>query len=203
MAYTPQMNAANIDVEVLIRQLGNDPLFYGKLTGLVWAGGDVLAIDESEQATVPGTLNLWTASTDPNIAGVAATGTRDWRIRDSVAQYGKVPLTGEKVGTYRYGKLRVRVANDATAIAVGDILQVAEDTQTIEGDATEICAVADNMAWEVLTSDDTTGTDIINLHTDISQVLGWATLNLDATPGEDKRTPLIMQLQAYKLLTMA
>ena len=198
MAFAVAMKRANVNVEVLIRTLGNDPLVYGVCTVGLWAGGDVLGIDESEQATVSGTLNFWT-STDPNIAGISNQGTRDKRIRDLVALYGKFKLTGEKVGTFRYGKVRVRVANDATAIAVGDILQVAADTQTIEGETTEVCAVADNMAWEALPAD-VLQADIIALHSDLSQVLGWATKLLDATPGEDKRTPLILMLQPYRLL---
>jgi len=205
MAFSTQMTAANVDVETWIMSIGEDPMQYGVVTPGLWAGGDVLAIDESAQSTTPGTLHFFTVSTDPNIQGIAATGTRDQRIRDPVALYGKFVLTGEKVGVYRYGKIRIRIANDATAIAVGDIGQAAEDTQTIEGETTEICAVADNMSWEVITTgagavDDD---DIIALHTDISECLGHFVEAIDATPGEDTRGKVVLNLQPYKILTSA
>jgi len=62
------------------------------------------------------------------------------------------------------------------------------------------------MAWEVLTSDDATSTDIINLHTDISECLGFTAESLAAAAGgdeDDRRGKLILMLQPYKLLTMA
>jgi len=103
MAYSPQLKRANVNVEVLIRTPPGDPLYYGECTLGLWAGSDVLGIDESEKSTTPGTNIPWN-STDANIAGIAAAGTRAWRIRDLVAMYGKAPLTGEKVGAYKFGK---------------------------------------------------------------------------------------------------
>ena len=205
MAFAVNMNKANVDVETWIMSIGEDPMQYGVVTPGLWAGGDVLTIDESAQATVPGTLHFFTVGTDPNIQGIANGGTRDGRIRDPVALYGKFVLTGEKVGVYRYGKIRIRIANDLAAMAVGDIAQAAEDTQTIEGETTEVCAVADNMTWEVITTgagavDDD---DIIALHTDISEVLGHCVEAIAATPGEDKRGKFVMNLQPYKVLTSA
>ena len=88
----------------------------------------------------------------------------------------------------------------------GQILQALEDDQTIEGQPTQGVGASIPMVWEVLTSDDTTGTDIINLHTDLSECLGWSTGIVAAAAGgdeSDRRAPIIMQLQPYKLLTMA
>jgi len=203
---TPQLKKANVDVEVWIKSIGEDPLQYGVCTVGLWAGGDVLSIDEDKQTTNYGQLNVWTASTDPNIQGVAATGTRDKRIRDPVALYGGHVLTGEKVGVYKYGKIRIRVADDLTAMNIGDIAFVAEDSQTIEEQASQTVAVADNAAWEVLTAAGVTATDIINLHTDLSQVLGSAAEYLAAADGgdeDDRRGKFIMNLQPYRLLTAA
>lgn len=202
MAFATQLKSASQDCEVWLQTVGEDPLFYGNVTVGLWDGGDVLAIDESEQATLAGTLNIWTAATDPNIAGVSNKGTRDPRITDLVALYGRADLllTGEKMSTFKYGKIRVRVANDATEIKIGDILQVAEDSITIEEVATQVVSCADNMAWEAIATTNPSQADIIALHTDLSQVLGWATKELAATPGDNIRTPLIMMLQPYRLL---
>ena len=208
MAYSPQLNRANVNVEVLIRTPEGDPLFYNVCTLGLWAGSDVLALDASEQAAVPGTLIPVNPGTDSNIAGVAAAGTRDWRIRDLIAMYGKAPLTGERVGCFRKGKVRIRVADDLAALTIGDIYQAATDTQTIEGVASQTVGVGDNMAWEVITTgagavDDD---DIINLHTDLSEVIGWACEVLGAAAGgdeDDRRGKVIMMLQPYRLLTSA
>lgn len=208
MAFAPQLKAANVDIGILQAQLGNDPLFYNAVTVGLWAGGDVLTIDESEQAATPGKLNIFTVSTDPNIAGISNQGTRDDRIRDLVALYGRADLvlTGEKVGTFRYGKVRVRVTDDISAIAVGDIYQAAEDSQTIEEVDSIAVGVADNMAWEIITAAGATAADILALHIDLSEALGWATDALDAASGgdeDDRRSDLILMLQPYRALTSA
>jgi hypothetical protein len=205
VAYSPQLNAANVNVEVLVRTPPGDPLYHGICTLGLWAGSDVLGIDDSEKTTTPGTNIPWN-TTDANIAGIAAAGTRDWRIRDLVAMYGKAPLTGERVGAYKFGKVRVRVADDISAVNIGDIYQAAADSQTIEGVAAQTVGVADNMAWEVITAAGATAADIVNLHTDISQVLGWATEAVAAASGgdeDDRRAAMILFLQPYRLLTSA
>jgi hypothetical protein len=182
--------------------IGEDPMQYGVITPGLWAGGDVLAIDESAQSAVPGTLHFFTVSTDPNVQGIGVTGTRDERIRDPVALRGRFVLEGEKVGVYRYGKIRIRIANDLSAMAVGDIGQAAEDTQTIEGETTEVCAVANNMAWEVITTANPTGAEMVALHTDIAEALGHCVEAIGATPGEDKRGKFVMNLSPYRVLTV-
>lgn len=202
MAFSVNMNRANVDVETWIMSIGEDPMQYGVSTVGLWAGGDVLTIDESAQATVPGTLNIWTAATDPNIQGIAATGTRDQRIRDPVALYGGFVLTGEKVGVYRYGKIRIRVENTLAAMAVGDIAQVAEDSQTIEGETSQACAVADNMSWNTLTTANPTGAEIQGLHADISQALGHCVEAIAANPGHDARGKFVLNLQPHKALSL-
>jgi len=206
MAYTPQLNKANVNVEVLIRTPEGDPLFYDICTLGLWAGSDVLALDASEQAATPGRLIPVVPGTDSNIAGIAAAGTRDWRIRDLVAMYGKAPLTLEKVGCFRKGKVRVRVANDLAALTIGDIYQAATDSQTIEGVASQTVGVGDNFSWEVITAAGATAADIINIHTDLSEALGWATEVLAAAAGgdePDRRGKMIIMLQPYRLLTSA
>ena len=203
MAFSKQMNAANVDVETWIMSIGEDPMQYGVVTPGLWAGGDVLSIDESEQSTVPGTLHFFTVGTDPNIQGIGVTGTRDNRMRDPVAMYGKFVLTGEKVGVYRYGKIRIRIANNLSAMAVGDIGQAAEDTQTIEGETTEVCAVATNMSWGTMTTANPSGAEMVAIHTDISEALGHCVEAIGATPGEDKRGKFVMNLQPYKVLTLS
>lgn len=208
MAFAPQLKAANVNIGILQQQLGNDPLFYNAVTVGLWAGGDVLTIDESEQAATPGRLNIFTVGTDPNIAGISNQGTRDDRIRDPVALYGRADLvlTGEKVGTFRYGKVRVRVTDDISAVAVGDIYQAVEDSQTIEEVDSIVVGAAGNMTWEVITAAGATAADIIALHIDLGEVLGWATDALGAASGgdeDDRRSDLILMLQPYRALTSA
>lgn len=208
MAYSPQLNRANVDVEVLIRPIDSDPLWYGTVTVGLWAGGDVLAIDASEIATSTDRHTIFAAGSDANITGISAMGTRDQRIRGDVEQYGRVPLTLEKAGVYRYGKVRVRLTDDFAGCNTGDILQAVGDSQTIEGVASQGVGAALPMSWEVITTgaslvDDD---DIINLHTDLSECLGWSTTIQAAADGgdeDDRRAPLILMLQPYKLLTSA
>ena len=207
MAYSPQLKRANVNVEVLIRTPPGDPLYYGVCTLGLWAGSDVLGIDESEKSTTPGTNIPWNA-TDANIAGIAAAGTRDWRIRDPVAMYGKAPLTGEKVGAYKFGKVRVRLTDDFAGATLGEILQAVDDSQTIEEIAAQTVGCAKPMAWEVITTgagavDDA---DIISLHSDLSECLGWCNEALAAAAGgdeDDRRGKLTLMLQPYRLLTSA
>lgn len=208
MAFQPQMNRANVNVEVMIRPIDSDPLWYGVCTLGLWAGGDVLALDANEIAASPDRHTIIAVGTDANITGIGTKGTRDWRIRDLVAMYGKAPLTLEKVGVFRYGKVRVRIANDFAGCNTGTILQALEDSQTIEGQPTQTVGASIPMVWEVITTgagavDDD---DIINLHTDLSECLGWSTNIVAAAAGgdeSDRRAPLIMMLQPYKLLTSA
>jgi len=206
MAYSPQLKAANVNVEVLIRTPEGDPLVYDVCTLGLWAGSDVLAIDESEKSSTPGRMTICNPGTDSNIAGIAAAGTRDWRIRDPVAMYGKAPLTLEKVGCYRKGKVRVRLTDDFAGATIGDILQAVADSQTIEEVATQTVCAAKPMAWEVITTAGATADDIIELHTDISECLGWTAESLAAAAGgdeDDRRGKMILMLQPYKLLTKA
>ncbi len=131
MAYAPQMNKANVNVEVLIRPVDSDPLWYGVVTVGLWAGSDVLAIDASEIATSTDRHTIFAAGTDANITGISAAGTRDWRIRGDVEQHARAPFTLEKAGVYRYGKVRVRLTDDFAGCNTGDILQAIGDSQTI------------------------------------------------------------------------
>ena len=204
MAYTPQLKKANVNVEVLIRTPEGDPLFYDTCTLGLWAGSDVLAIDESEKTTSPGRMTICDPGTDSNILGIAATGTRDWRIRDEVAMYGMAPLTLEKVGCYRKGKVRVRLTNDYAGSNIGDILQAVADSQTIEEVSAQTVCAAIPMVWEVITAAAPTADDIILLHTDISECLGMGVEALAEAAGgdeHDRRGKLILDLQPYRLLT--
>lgn len=208
MAYKPQMDKANVDVEVLIRPIDSDPLWYGTVTLGLWAGGDVLAIDASEIATSTDRHTIFAAGVDANITGIGAMGTRDMRVRGDVEQYARIPLTLEKAGVYRYGKVRVRLTNDFAGCNTGDILQAIGDSQTIEGRDTQSVGAAMPMAWEVITTGDgaVDDTDIINLHTDLSECLGWSTNIIAAADGgdeHDRRAPMIVMLQPYRLLTSA
>lgn len=206
MAYEPQLNRANVDVEVLVRPIDSDPLWYGTVTVGLWAGGDVLAIDANEIAANPDRQTIFAAGTDISITGIGAMGTRDQRIRGDVEQYSRVPLTLEKAGVYRYGKVRVRLTDDFAGCNTGEILQAVGDSQTIESVDSQGVGCAKVMAWEIITTAGPTADDIIYLHTDLAECLGWSTNIIAAAAAgdeDDRRAPLILMLQPYRLLTKA
>jgi len=206
MAYEPQLKKANVDVEVLIRPVDSDPLWYGTCTVGLWAGGDVLAIDADKIAANTDRHTIFAAGTDASITGIGAAGSRDWRVRGGVEQHARVPLTLEKVGVYRYGKVRVRLTDDFAGCNTGNILQAIGDSQTIETVDSQGVGAAMPMGWEVLTATNPSDTDIINLHTDLSECLGWSTNIITAAEGGDednRRAPMIIMLQPYRLLTSA
>ena len=140
----------------------------------IWGGGEIMAVDDSETSTGKCiTYNAGGTTNDLNIVGVTAMGNEVDRV------YGTIPTATppsdeDKIGILDMVRGELRLANDNSgAITHGDLLSAEEDSQTIEGNATQTVTAVDIAAFTVLAdTTDVTGAELRLVLREANKIVG-------------------------------